>query len=531
MSGGEDRGGRGRSGAPPGRRGGPTGGFRKGGGPRGPRPGGDRASKDRPAAGRPGKGGPGNDKSKGKPHDRPKGAFGKGGDRPDAKRAGAPRPKAPTGFGTRQLAVHLIKSVLSHGQSLDEALVYAFTREDNRGLPSRDRAFARLIAATVLRRHGQLEAAIAAFLERPLPADRGVLSPILLAAAAQLLFLDTPAHAALNIAVEQCRRDAGAHRFDRLANAVLRRVATQGPALVAAQDAAALNMPDWLWQRWIKTYGEANARQIALGSLREAALDVSVKADAAHWAERLGGRVLPTGSVRLAADGKIEDLAGYAEGAWWVQDAAATLPARLLGDVRGLVVADLCAAPGGKTAQLAAAGARVTAVDVSSERLARLRSNLMRLSLPADIVIADAATWSPSTVFDAVLLDAPCTATGTIRRHPDILRLKRPGDAAKLAEQQGRLLRNAVRLVKPGGLVVYCTCSLEREEGEEQVGRFLAASGGVTRVPVAPDEVGGTPDWITPAGDLRTLPHHLPWEPPEQSGLDGFYAARLKVAE
>ena len=266
-----------------------------------------------------------------------------------------------------------------------------------------------------------------------------------------------------------------------------------------------LDVPAWLFDRWVATYGEADARRIAEASLTEAPLDLSVKAEPAAWAERLGGIVLPTGSVRLAAGGRIEDLDGYADGAWWVQDAAAALPARLLGPVAGRTVADLCAAPGGKTAELATAGAAVTAVDLAGARLARLAANLERLHLKADIVEADAATWEPGRTFDAVLLDAPCTATGTIRRHPDILRLKRPDDVAALAALQQRLLDNAVRLVKAGGTLVYGTCSLEPEEGSRQIERLLAREQQLVRAPITAGEAGIAADWITPEGDLRTL--------------------------
>jgi 16S rRNA (cytosine967-C5)-methyltransferase len=434
--------------------------------------------------------------------------------------------RGPAGFAARQLATSLVNAVLVNGHGLDDAIAPAVEHESK--LAPRDRAFARLIAATVIRRFGQLEMTLGAFIKRPLPGERGRLTPILLVAAAQLLFLGTPAHAVINLAVEQCRRDRRARRFDRLVNAVLRRVSEQGPKIIAGQDVVRLNIPDWLLTRWVRTYGEDVARAIGEASLAEAALDVTVKVEPELWAARLGGRLLPTGSVRLRARGRIEDLPGYAEGAWWVQDAAAALAGQLFGPVRGWRIADLCAAPGGKTAELAAQGADVTAVDISPQRLARLTTNLARLQLRADIVEADACAWAPGVKFDAVMLDAPCTATGTIRRHPDILRLKRPGDVVKLADLQARLLRNAARLVKRGGVLVYCVCSLEPEEGPEQMERFLAAAPEFVRVPIRPDEIGAAPDWVTAAGDLQTFPFHLPLDPPELSGLDGFYAARLR---
>jgi 16S rRNA (cytosine967-C5)-methyltransferase len=440
--------------------------------------------------------------------------------------------KAPVGLAARELAVHLVAGVLIYKRPLEQVLAEASARSEFVALEARDRALARAVAATVLRRQGELEYVLGCFLERPLPADKGRLWPILLTGAAQLVCLEMPAHAVVGLAVETARRDRGAHRFAKLVNAVLRRVAERGAGLLSGQDSVRLNIPDWLWQRWTATYGADAAREIAEASLREAALDISVKPGgdlaAAAWAERLGGRLLPTGSIRLAAHGRIEDLPGYADGAWWVQDAAAALVARIAGDVADQAVLDLCAAPGGKTAALAAAGARVTALDTSRVRLERLRENLTRLRLAAEVVEADAASWSPGRTFDVVLLDAPCTATGTIRRHPDILRLKRPEDVARMAELQGKMLAHAATLVRPGGLLVYATCSLEPEEGEMQIAAFLAAHPSFARVPIAAADLGAEPEWISPAGDLRTLTSHLKQSPPELSGMDGFYAARLR---
>lgn len=430
----------------------------------------------------------------------------------------------PAGLGAREAAVRLLSAVLNARRSLDEAIAAELKQS---ALAPRDRAFARAIVATVLRRLGELEAVLNSYLEKPLPARQGDLWPILLAGAAQLLFLATPPHAAVGLAVEQARKDRHARRYDRLVNALLRRLSREGASALQGRDAVALNIPAWLLERWTKAYGAAEARRIAEASLSEAALDISVKAEPEVWAQRLGGFVLPTGSVRLKAGGRIEELPGFADGAWWVQDAAAALPARLLGPVAGLSVADLCAAPGGKAAELAAAGAHVTAVDLAGGRLVRLRENLERLQLTADLVEADAATWAPQRTFDAVLLDAPCTATGTIRRHPDILRLKRAGDVAALAAIQSRLLDNAVRLLKPGGTLVYCTCSLEPEEGPEQIAALMARDSRLVRVPIEANECGIAPEWITPEGELRTLPVHLPHERKELSGMDGFYAARL----
>jgi 16S rRNA (cytosine967-C5)-methyltransferase len=451
----------------------------------------------------------------------------RGDQRPDA---GTTRPqKDPAGYPARALAVRLISAVLDRKRALDDALSAELSAGPGAALEARDRAMARLIAVTTLRRKGELDRVVANFIERPLPADRGLLSHILVSAAAQLLVLDMPPHAVLNIAVEQCRRDRGARRFDKLANAVLRRVSELGREILSGAGGPRLDVADWQWTRWTAAYGVETATEIAAASLREAPLDLTPKnpAEASQWAERLGGMLLPTGTIRIPDPAtRVDALPGFAEGAWWVQDAAAALPARLLGVVSGLAVADICAAPGGKTAQLAAAGARVTAVDASAERLKRLRQNLSRLEMSAEVVTADVIEWQPDRLFDAVLLDAPCTATGTIRRHPDILYLKRPTDLAPLVDLQARMLDHAAALVAVGGTMVYCTCSLEPEEGEQQIARFLERNQDFSRRALRPGEVGLEPGWLTPAGDLRTLPFHAPGNgaPP---GMDGFYAARL----
>jgi 16S rRNA (cytosine967-C5)-methyltransferase len=445
--------------------------------------------------------------------------------KPKTSKAASP----PAGLAARRLAARLVAGVLVHRRPFDQVLAEAVSRPEAAALEPRDRALAHAVAAAVLRRQGELEHVLGAFLERPLPPDRGYLWPILLTGAAQLVCLDLPAHAVVDLAVEATRRDREAHRFARLANAVLRRVAERGHELLAREDRLRLNVPEWLWRRWAATYGEEVARRIAEASLKEAPLDISAKTDAEGWARRLGGRLLPTGSIRLAPGGRIEDLPDYREGAWWVQDAAAALVTRVAGDVTGKAVADLCAAPGGKTASLAAAGAKVTAVDVSASRLSRLRENLQRLHLAADVVEADAASWSPGRTFDVVILDAPCSATGTIRRHPDILRLKQPEDVARMAHLQRAMLANAATLVGAGGMLLYSTCSLEPEEGAAQIEAFLAAHGrDFARVAITAGELGGEADWITPAGDLRTLPFHMALEPGELAGMDGFYVARLR---
>ncbi len=415
-------------------------------------------------------------------------------------------------------ALDLLRAVLGRGHPLDEALAWSRSLP---ALPARDRAFARLLVATVLRRLGQIDAVIAHCLDRPLPKKLARVHNVLRLGAAQLLFLGTPAYAAIDTGV--ALTSGGTSRAG-LVNAVLRRIAREGDDLVAGQDAARLNTPDWLWQSWHAAYGEAVTRAIALAHLAEPSLDLSVKADPADWAARLQAESLQTGSLRLPLGGAVTDLPGYGDGAWWVQDAAAALPARLLGEVAGRRVLDLCAAPGGKTAQLAAAGARVTAVDAARGRAALLRENLRRLRLDVEIVAADILEFRPAQPFPLVLLDAPCTATGTIRRHPDVARLKTREDVTRMAALQGRLLRAAIAMLAPGGMLVYSVCSLQPEECAAVVEAALADARDLVRAPIASGEVGDIADAVTPAGDLRTLPCHLA----AQGGMDGFYACRLR---
>ena len=382
----------------------------------------------------------------------------------------------------------------------------------------------RRLIATVLRRLGTLRHIVGGFLDKGFPADAPRTETVLLLGAAQILWLDVPDHAAVDLSVRLAQADRRAGRYAGLVNAVLRRVAQNRDSFTL--DDIVRDTPDWLLKRWSDHYGADVARAIALANGHEPALDLTVKEDAASWAERLRGRVLPTGTVRTIAHGAIALLPGYSEGAWWVQDAAAALPAHLLGDIRGKRVADLCAAPGGKPAQLAYAGAEVTAIDRSPARVARLRENLTRLSLNAETVAADVLAWHAEP-FDAVLLDAPCSSTGTIRRHPDVPWLKGETEITVLTGLQQKLLDRAVALTKPGGTLVYCVCSLEPEEGEQQIEALLARNPNVRRAPITADAVFGQSDFISAQGDLRTLPQMLPDTDPRWGGLDGFFAARL----
>lgn len=435
-------------------------------------------------------------------------------------------PSKPDGTGARRAAAAVLLAVLTKGETLETALNRELSAKDLSNHPS-DRAFARAIATTALRRLGQIDAVLDAMLDKSLPEKAAFAMALLRVGAAELLFLGSAAHAAVNCAVELTNSNRGSRPYRGLMNAILRRITREGAALIKTQDdageAGMANTPYWAWASWEQTYGADTAAAIADAHLAEPPLDLSVKSDSEGWAKTLGGTRLPTGSIRLSHPGRIEDLPGYTDGDWWVQDAAAALPHKLLGDVSGEDVLDLCAAPGGKTLALAAAGAKVTAVDRAGGRLERLKENLARTKLSADIVKADLTEWAPRRKWKKILLDAPCSATGTARRHPDVLRSKKREDISSLAPVQATLLAKSAEWLEPDGTLIYCTCSLEPLEGPAQAALFLKNNPTFKRVPITPDEIGGLSECITPDGDLRTLPCHLS----EQGGVDGFYAIRL----
>lgn len=426
-------------------------------------------------------------------------------------------------MSSRRAALAVLDATLSGRATLDRAFDRA---AGHYRLLGPDRAFARALAAVVLRHLGEIDAALKPLLKRPLPRKALSAQNILRLGAAQLLFLGTPPHAAVGETTSLATGRAAAYRG--LANAVLRRLAKEGAPKPTAGEAARRNTPGWLWESWRTAYGEADAAAIAEAHMREPPTDFTVlRGAAADWADSLGAELLPTGGLRRQGSVRVTELPGYDVGAWAPQDAAAALPARLLGDVAGKTVVDLCAAPGGKTAQLAAAGADVTAVDIAEARMERLGENMARLRLTVDAVVADAAAWRPDAPVDAVLLDAPCAATGTIRRHPDVLWTKSTQTVRALAPIQARLLAAAADMLKPGGVLVYACCSLQPEEGPGQIAAFLAGRTDCVRSPIAPGSLSGLPeDAITPDGDLRTLPSM--WS--DIGGMDGFYAARLVKA-
>jgi 16S rRNA (cytosine967-C5)-methyltransferase len=439
-------------------------------------------------------------------------------------------PSEVPGLAARRIAADILDGVLHKHRTLDDQLDGAAAHPGLKALSDRDRALMRRLVATILRRLGTLGHVLSRLLDRGIPTDAPRAQSALLIGAAQILWMDVPDHAAVDLSVRLAQSDRRAAKYAGLVNAVLRRCAREGQPLIDEVKSQTLDVPPWLLARWRTHYGETVARDIAIALGHDPSFDITVKSDAAQWATRLHGETLPTGSVRTLLQGSVTMLPGFAEGQWWVQDAAAALPARLFGDVAGKNIADLCAAPGGKTAQLAHAGARVTAVDRSPARMARLRDNLARLALEAEVVVTDAADWqggNSSGGLDGILIDAPCTSTGTIRRHPDVAWLRQEADIGALAALQKRLLQKAATLLRPGGILVYCTCSLEPEEGEHAISSLLGTESTMRRAPIDAGEVAGLTEILTTEGDLRTLPCHLPHDDPRLGGLDGFYAARL----
>lgn len=428
-------------------------------------------------------------------------------------------------LNARRVALLLLQQIFIKKHTLDQALDES--REFS-SLVQRDRAFVRMLITTVIRRLGQIDDLIRRALSKPdQPINPPVLEYILRLGTAQLVFMNIPDHAAVNTSVLLAEVE-GHTRMKGFVNAILRRIAAEGNEWTTRQDIARLNTPEWLLKIWIKDFGLRTALDIAVANLSEAPLDVTLKDNAQtdHWASILGGVPLPTGSLRLPNARLVQELSGFEDGMWWVQDTAASLPARLFGsNIEGRTVVDLCAAPGGKTAQLASAGAQVIAVDRSAKRIQRLQENMKRLRLGHSVrtEVADAAVWKAREPVSYILLDAPCSATGTIRRNPDVLWMKSEADVSSLVELQARLLDNALDLLAPHGILVYCTCSLQKDEGEHQIERVLSSHPDVDRIPIQASEVGGLADMITPRGDVRILPSQMA----EYGGIDGFFISRL----
>ncbi len=437
-------------------------------------------------------------------------------------------PDMEHGIHTRAIALDVLAEVILRKTPLDQVLT---RHKEFNFLEGRERNLARMIIATALRHKGQLDDLIMRMQAKPQEISPPSLKIVLYVGITQVLFMNVPDHAAVDTTVTLAEQ-SGFLNQKGFVNAILRRVIREGKDIVAKQDPVQTNIPDWLLQEWIADYGLTTTAEISKSSLTEASLDISVaKAEELeYWSNELNAVVLPTGSLRLpSGGGAIPEFNGFDDGLWWVQDASAALPVHILGnDLSGKTIIDLCAAPGGKTAQLAARGGDVIALDRSAKRLETLKENIARLTLPNDVevVVGDGSVWQPKEPVDIVLLDAPCSATGTIRRHPDILHLKGEKDVAQLRDIQSRLLENSVAMVKSGGTLIYCTCSLQKSEGEGQVETFLSTHPEFSRAPITAEEVGGIDTLITPEGDIRVLPFHLA----PHGGMDGFYVARLKKA-
>jgi 16S rRNA (cytosine967-C5)-methyltransferase len=435
------------------------------------------------------------------------------------KVGGIKRVPDAAGQPARQLALDALIAVQRRNRSLEDAL----TEEANYPLEARDRGFTRALVTTCLRRRGEIASVLGQLVPKPLPKSAGPAPEILSLLVAELLFMKVPAHAAVSSAVNIAASDRNAQAFRGLINAVGRKLAAHGDQLLDPAKAGRLNTPDWLYASWVNAYGADVALAIAQAHLGEAPLDISVKRNPAIWAEKLEAEILPTGTLRRWGGGRVEALEGFHDGEWWVQDAAAALPPHLFGPVAGRRVLDLCAAPGGKTLSLAQAGAKVTAIDRTANRLARLKENLKRTKLDAQIIEADGTLYHADQPFDFILVDAPCSSTGTIRRHPDVAWAKTPEDVASLVRLQDRLLDQAVQNLAPGGVLIFSTCSIQPQEGPERIERLLAQHPSLTRKPITAGDVFGLDEIVTPAGDLRALPCHLA----RSGGLDGFFAGRL----
>lgn len=431
--------------------------------------------------------------------------------------------QCPPGLLTRRVAIIILNQVLSSRHGLEN--VIAASKSYNQ-MEERDRAFIRLLVATALRRLGQIDALIRSYLKRSLPNKARAVQDILRIGVAQIILLETPAHAVVDTSVSLCEQTRNPGQKG-LVNAILRRISQEGSDKFFALDSAKLNTPKWLWESWQTQYGDKTCRAIAEAHLHEPPLVLTAKTDPEKLSRVLGAELLPTGSIILRSGGMVNTLAGYDEGTWWIQDTAAALPAKILIDAmpqkQNHRVLDLCAAPGGKTAQLAASGATVTAVDRSKKRLRTLRANLKRLNLNATVVAADASNYIPSNTIDGILIDAPCTATGTIRRHPDISRNKRFDDVQRLSQLQKSILKNAIDQLLPGSVLVYSVCSLQREEGAYLIQELLAKTDKIKRLPIDPVKYGLPVNVQTENGEIQTLPCHLN----EYGGMDGFFIARL----
>lgn len=418
----------------------------------------------------------------------------------------------------RRIAVELMQKIL------DEKIFFSDTKNNYPEIAPQDSAFINMLVLTTLRHLVFIKKSLKKFVKKKLPDNAAPGKYALFLGTAEILYLNTPDYAVINSYVEITKKMTDKY-VAGFVNAVLRNIAKQKEELKKT-DSGEFFPPEF-FRILNQDYGKKTIQKIQQAAMAEPDLDLSVKNNPQNWAEKLGGTVLPNGTVRLKNNGRINALEGYADGEWWIQDFAASLAALTLNRINGLKVLDLCAAPGGKTAQLLNMGADVTALDISEPRLQKLRENLERLKFKADIICADALDYLKNIsepAYDAVLLDAPCSATGTIRRHPELVHIKRLQDIEKLAALQKDILNVTGNALKKGGTLVYCTCSIAKEEGEKQIENFLAAHSEFSIKPITAEEIGGISEIITPEGFIRTLPQHLS----KNGGSDAFFIARLQ---
>lgn len=433
------------------------------------------------------------------------------------------RAKINDGVAARHVAFALLNHVTIKSRTLDDAL--DIEKEAIAELSTRDNAFVRLLVSVVLKRILEIDGVLKKFL----PNGSLDLKPIILInvfrlSAAQFMFLNLPPYTVVNTAVDLIELEGIYHHKNEVGE-ILRHITQESIPIVSESEAGRLNTPDWMWSEWRRDYGNDIATQIAIANFSDAALDISVKDSIEKWQKSLGAFVLPTGTLRKKSDNFIPGLENISSSTeWWVQSAVAALPVRFFGEVRGKTIVDLCSAPGGKTVQLAMMGADVIAVERSAKNMARLKKNVDRLGLDnVKIIVADGCVWNPKERVDGVLLDAPCTETGIIRYRPDILTLSSYEEQERQVGLQRNLIKNAAKMLKREGVLVYCNSSIQKAEGERQLDWVLEHNLPLKIFPIRVDEVKGVENMITSRGEFRSLPFQ--WE--DIGGIDGYYIARF----
>jgi 16S rRNA (cytosine967-C5)-methyltransferase len=425
---------------------------------------------------------------------------------------------------SRKAVFLILEKALNENNTLESSFENVVERFAH-NLSAQDRRFIRHLTTTILRRLGQLDGIINRCTKKKLTDKQLPVRHVLRMGIAQLIFMDVPAHAAVNTSVSLMDKVVNKNLgyLKNSVNAILRNVDRERDFLIRKFNNTRLNIPHWMRDSWDQRFGQPVVKEILSAMLGEPPLDIVLKPelDEREWAQKLKGETLPTGGIRLYKAGKINELEGFDEGAWWVQDIAATLPVKLMNSKHGDVVLDLCAAPGGKAAQSAAKGARVIAVDASENRLRRLQENMDRLNFEVDVVQSDILKYQPDHKFDYIILDAPCSSTGTIRRHPEILHSRSPSDVKDMIDIQVKMLDHASSLLNPGGILIYSVCSMESGEGPDQIKALLERDGSLKREKITKQELSEFEQAILETGDVQTLPHYY------EGGMDGFFISRM----